>query len=405
MAPKKTLSLRPRTTSLDKLKQIANRAQGVQAVAAAASDVRTGAVILNIPLKDIVVEKQVRETFDDQSIVELAKSIESVGQQQPITVRMDNGRYILISGERRVRAMKHLGRETIMAILTKTDNPKEIKLRQLVENLQREDMNALEIGRSLESILEDGDYSLEQLSELIGKSRTYMVSVLSACKLPPEVADLVQSGVFSDISAIHRFVSLLAKEPENAAKYIGYVLKEAETEGEGGQASQITRKFIKELPKRLADEEHAHVVRPTMKPIPLKDIKLTPANAIRLARNSTYSHLHFPGLNLRYVCFFKHESVNKGEWYYGKDAQFIPSIITDNPDRGIVEWRGKLYECPWSNIQLVEVCPIDRNGTPLKTWPPKRRPKKAKPAEAPQTAPAAAPQSQPEAAGEDVQSE
>lgn len=380
MAPKKTLSLRPKTnSSLDRLKEISARSKGVQAVAAAAGDITSGAAILYVPLDKIVIQSQVRKTFSEEGIDELAKSIESVGQQQPITVRMEDGNYVVVSGERRVRAMQKLGRPTIMAILTKTADAREVTLRQLVENMQREEMNPLEIGRSLNSILGE-DMTIEQLATALGKSRQYLISVLSACKLPDEIAQLVIQGKFNDVSAIHRLVSLLSQAGDKAQSIINAVLKEAET-------VPISRSFIARL-DTLINKRHetAH----DAVPVPLKDVKLTPANAIRLARFSGFEHLRFPGLNVRLECYFRHPNVNGGKWYNGDGAQLITSILTEDPEKGVVEFRNRLYECSWADIQLVSASSVDRNGNPVKMKAPRprnvKKPEVKKPAQPDHTA-------------------
>lgn len=114
--------------------------------------------IQNIPLKQIEVEKQVRQHFDEEKLSELADSIREHGIQNPIHVRfVEEGKYVIITGERRFRASQNLNIEFIPCIVHKEQlSENDIKALQLIENLQRQDLTGIEIAKGFEALAKDG---------------------------------------------------------------------------------------------------------------------------------------------------------------------------------------------------------------------------------------------------------
>lgn len=145
------------------------------------------AEIANIPLKDVEPNpEQPRKDFDDQTIDELAQSIKENGIISPITVNKKGDKYIIIAGERRYRASKKLGLETIPAYIKVATELETMKM-ALIENIQREDLNAIEIALSLQALLEQTQLTDEELGNKIGKSRSTITNYVRLLKLPAEI--------------------------------------------------------------------------------------------------------------------------------------------------------------------------------------------------------------------------
>lgn len=126
---------------------------------------------------------QPRSDFESEALSELAKSIKSYGVIQPITIRaLDNGRYQLISGERRLRAAKLAGLVQIPAFIRTADDMQSIQM-ALVENIQREDLNAIEIAVSYQRLLDECNMKQDELSEKVGKDRSTIANYLRLLKL------------------------------------------------------------------------------------------------------------------------------------------------------------------------------------------------------------------------------
>ncbi len=130
---------------------------------------------------------QPRINFNDDSLKELAESIKALGIIQPITVRkiVDN-KYQIISGERRLRASKLIGLEEIPAYIRDADDNGMLEM-ALVENIQREDLDAIEIAITYNRLIEECKLTQEELSERVGKQRTTITNFLRLLKLPPEI--------------------------------------------------------------------------------------------------------------------------------------------------------------------------------------------------------------------------
>ena len=125
---------------------------------------------------------QPRKVFNDSSLKELANSIKQQGLMQPILVVKDEDEYILIAGERRLRAHKLLKKETIKAIIIDFDLSK-LREYAIVENLQREDLNVVDLANSLYELIEEHSYTHEEVANIISKSRSYVTNILRVLKL------------------------------------------------------------------------------------------------------------------------------------------------------------------------------------------------------------------------------
>jgi ParB family transcriptional regulator, chromosome partitioning protein len=154
--------------------------------------------INRIPIDSIVINpKQPRRDFDEQALNELAASIKLHDIIQPITVSELPGRkYQLISGERRYRASKLAGLKDIPAYVRHANDSQLLEL-ALLENLQREDLNAIEVAISYKRMMEELDYTQEQVAERMGKERTTVTNYIRLLKLPPDIQLAVRNGSMS----------------------------------------------------------------------------------------------------------------------------------------------------------------------------------------------------------------
>lgn len=149
---------------------------------------------------------QPRRHFDDQSLQELANSIARHGLKQPVLVQdLGDGNYQLIAGERRLRACGLAGRQTIFAIVSDGD-PDELAL---IENIQRVDLDAMELARAFARLIERHEYTHDELGQVIGRSQAEVTRTLSLLRLPPEIiADFetrhraVPKSILTEIAAV-----------------------------------------------------------------------------------------------------------------------------------------------------------------------------------------------------------
>lgn len=140
---------------------------------------------------------QPRVDFDSTALEELAQSIKTYGLIQPITVRpIENGKYQLISGERRWRASKLAGLQEIPAFVRSVDDTQSIQM-ALVENIQREDLNAIEIAVSFQRLLDECSLTQDELSKKVGKNKTTIVNYLRLLNLNRDVQIAVRDNQIS----------------------------------------------------------------------------------------------------------------------------------------------------------------------------------------------------------------
>lgn len=147
--------------------------------------------IIEIPLVDIRSNPyQPREYFDEQTLQELAESIKEHGVVQPIIVKKSIKGYEIIAGERRTRASKMAGKETIPAIV-RDFNDQEMMEVALIENIQRENLNPIEEAEAFAKIIESNGLTQEQAAQKFGKSRSYVTNLLGLLNLPEKTREYV----------------------------------------------------------------------------------------------------------------------------------------------------------------------------------------------------------------------
>ena len=151
-----------------------------------------------IPVADILPNPfQPRVTFNEQALEELSGSIKTLGLIQPVTVRaLPDGRYQIISGERRFRASRMAGLETIPAYVRSTDDAGMLEM-AIVENVQRADLDPIETAMSYQRLIDECHLTQEQMAERIGKSRVAVTNSLRLLKLSPKVQYEVKLGNIS----------------------------------------------------------------------------------------------------------------------------------------------------------------------------------------------------------------
>ena len=154
--------------------------------------------VVSIPIKQIATNPyQPRSNFSDENIDELAESIKNLGIIQPITVRkIENGEFQLIAGERRLRASKKIGLKTIPSFI-KNSNDEEMLEIALVENIQRKDLDPIEIALSVKRLIDELSLTQEQLSKKLGKKRSTISNYIRLLKLDPIIQTGIRDGFLS----------------------------------------------------------------------------------------------------------------------------------------------------------------------------------------------------------------
>lgn len=139
---------------------------------------------------------QPRKDFSEDKLHRLAESIQEYGVVQPIVLRKSDDKYEIVAGERRWRASKIAGLETIPAIVKDFDDDEFAEI-ALIENLQRENLNAIEEAIAYQYMIDEHQLTQDKLAKVVGKSRTYITNILRLLKLDSQVQRLVRSGVIS----------------------------------------------------------------------------------------------------------------------------------------------------------------------------------------------------------------
>ncbi|NOZ35941.1 MAG: ParB/RepB/Spo0J family partition protein [Chlorobi bacterium] len=204
--------------------------------------ISTGAVA-EIDIENIELNPfQPREDFNTESLKELTESIKQHGIIQPITVRkLKNGKFQLISGERRLRAVKDAGLKKVIAFVRKADDTAMLEM-ALIENIQREDLNAVEIAVSYQRLIDECNITQDQLATKVSKNRTTVTNYLRLLKLPAEIQSGIQNKLITQghakalitiedakkqVSVYEKIISekLSVRETENIIREINFPVK------------------------------------------------------------------------------------------------------------------------------------------------------------------------------------
>ncbi len=198
--------------------------------------------IQEIPVNQIDANpNQPRKAFNEETLKKLEQSIKKYGIVQPVIVRKkDNGNYELIAGERRLRAAKNAQLEKIPVVIKEYDNQESAEI-ALIENLQREDLNPIEEGKAYESIIKKYELTQEEMSQIAGKSRSYITNTLRLLTFPDAIQKLLQSKKLTTGQA----------RPLLALKTVAEQLKLAKKIVEEGLSARQVEKILgeKTIPK------------------------------------------------------------------------------------------------------------------------------------------------------------
>lgn len=152
---------------------------------------------IEINVKDIIPCKfQPRTIFDKEALADLSDSIKQKGVLQPLLLRRNDDKYEIIAGERRWRAAKMAGLKTVPALIKKLNDQETMEI-ALIENLQRENLSAIEEAEGFNRLMSEYHYTQDALSKIIGKSRSYIANMVRLLTLPTNVQDLVKDGKLS----------------------------------------------------------------------------------------------------------------------------------------------------------------------------------------------------------------
>ncbi len=216
-------------------------------------DGTNGEHVIELNLTDVKPsENQPRKKFDEDKIRELADSIKAHGIFQPIIVSKDGNGYKIVAGERRFRASKLVGKETIPAIVRDYDEKKKLQI-ALIENLQREDLNAVEEAKAYRDIIDYAGITQEELSASVGKSRSHITNILGILNLPEEVINYIYEG---KISAGHGRVLSKLDNFDDIKKLADTVVKESLSVRKLEELTKGEKKRV-EIVKKVKEDEYA----------------------------------------------------------------------------------------------------------------------------------------------------
>mgnify|MGYP001069187851 CR=1 FL=1 len=224
-----------------------------------------------IDIADIVPNPtQPRTRFDEEALDELADSIRQLGVIQPVTVRKtDDGKYIIISGERRWRAARRADLKTLPAYIREVDD-ENLHAMALVENIQRQDLNAIEIALGMQRLIDECSLTQDALSEKVGKKRSSVANYLRLLKLPDEVQLALKEGLISmghakaiagapegeQLRLLKRCVrkGLSVRQAEEAARALGERSDEAPRSGEDEEYPESYLRLVEQLERVFSQE-------------------------------------------------------------------------------------------------------------------------------------------------------
>lgn len=186
---------------------------------------------------------QPRTQFDDEALEELAASIRQLGVIQPITVKKSaDDKYIIISGERRWRASQMVGLETVPAYIRDVDD-ENLHAMALVENIQRQDLNAIEIALGMQRLIEECGLTQEAMADKVGKKRSTVSNYMRLLNLPSEVQLALKEGLIT----MGHAKAIAGMEPEQQLWALKRCLKRA-----------LSVRQMEELARKMAESEGKH---------------------------------------------------------------------------------------------------------------------------------------------------
>lgn len=199
--------------------------------------------VKELPLSKLRVNPyQPRKTFNEESLKELAESIKEHGVIQPIIVKKSIKDYEIVAGERRYRASRLAGKETIPAIIKDFTDEQMMEI-AVLENLQREDLNSIEEALGFEMLMKNLNLTQEALAKKVGKSRSYITNMLGLLTLPTNVKELVKEG---KISTSHARTLSKLEDKENIEELANKIVNENLNVRELEQTTKESPKKVKQ---------------------------------------------------------------------------------------------------------------------------------------------------------------
>jgi ParB family chromosome partitioning protein len=220
---------------------------------------------------------QPRRSFNDGALAELTASIEASGLLQPVTVRPVGSRFELIAGERRWRAIQRLGWAKIPAIVRDYDDQTALSF-ALIENLQRDDLNALEAAHGYQRLMGEFDLTSSAVARLVGKDRSTVANTLRLLKLPSDVQELLQAG---ELSEGHCRALLAVEDPAQQSRLAaraaseGASVREVEAMARGDSPTRQRERMMKKQPAQRPASADARRVEEALRQRLGTDVRLT----------------------------------------------------------------------------------------------------------------------------------
>ena len=240
--------------------------RGLSSLIEEAGNIQEISSVNEINIENIIVNpKQPRKQFDDELLQELADSIKQLGIIQPITVKkIEDNKFQIIAGERRFRASKLAGLKTIPAYIRTANTDQNLLEMALVENIQREELNPIEISISYQQLIEECNLTQENLSERVGKNRSTVTNYLRLLKLPAEI----QIGLRNkEISMGHARALLGIEETEIQILVFNDILKNGYSVRE---VEEIAQKYKLESKEEKAEK---HIEKTIKEPVEYNQLK------------------------------------------------------------------------------------------------------------------------------------
>lgn len=208
--------------------------------------------IIEVPIEDIFPNPtQPRTYFDTKALEELSESIKSLGVIQPITLRKEGEKFEIISGERRYRASKLAGLKSIPSYI-RLVNDQELLEMALVENIQREDLDAIEIALTYQRLLEEIGMTQESLSKRLGKERSTITNSIRLLRLNPQIQNAIRRG---EISAGHGRALLTVEDQRSQSLLLEKILKEGLNVRQTESAAKALKKSSEMPGKKIVPNE------------------------------------------------------------------------------------------------------------------------------------------------------
>lgn len=326
--------------------------------------------IRSIPLTEIDINPdQPRHTYEEEGIERLAESIKQHGLLHPINVyaKLD-GRFMIISGERRYRAAKLLNEEKIDAIVVKKpESESDMLTQQFIENVQREDMNIFDIGCALYNLMRLTKKSSAEIAEEVGLEKRRVNEYLRVSGADEFVQGLILAGYLNSSEVAGRLVDLMAKYPNEKGfieKSITDFIAANSVRAEDSEASPDSKpvlsrtefkKIADKVIARYPDAADAKKGDDTQQPLDVDQGPIDLMNVKKiLGRRERYRRYKFlKPLPLRVDCVFSHPNYTVDNMKGCAGAQVLINVVPENSDYALVEYKGDIIPVPWKNIAIT----------------------------------------------------